>query len=209
MARTKTSKAWMREHVNDPWVQKAKAEGWRSRAAFKLMEIDDKDKLIRRGGIIVDLGCTPGGWSQVARKRLGTTGRVIGLDLLPLDPLLPGVEFLQGDFHDETVLRQVEDLLHGAKVDLVLSDMAPNMSGIPMSDQARSIHLAELALDFAANHLQPQGAFLVKVFQGSGFAEYVVAMRQVFRKVVSRKPDASRGRSSELYLLGQGLKDAG
>ncbi len=197
----------MREHVNDPWVQKAKAEGWRSRAAFKLMEIDDKDKLIRRGGIVVDLGCTPGGWSQVARKRLGSTGRVVGLDLLPLDPLLPGVEFLQGDFHDEAVLKQVEDMLHGAKVDLVLSDMAPNMSGIPMSDQARSIHLAELALDFAANHLQPQGAFLVKVFQGSGFAEYVVAMRQVFRKVVTRKPDASRGRSSELYLLGVGLKD--
>lgn len=206
MARTKTSRAWMREHVNDPWVQRAKAEGWRSRAAFKLMEIDDKDKLIRRGGIVVDLGCTPGGWSQVARKRLATTGRVIGLDLLPLDPLLPGVEFLQGDFHDETVLRQVEDLLRGAKVDLVLSDMAPNMSGIPLSDQARSIHLAELALDFAANHLQPQGAFLVKVFQGSGFAEYVVAMRQIFSKVVTRKPDASRGRSSELYLLGQGLK---
>jgi 23S rRNA (uridine2552-2'-O)-methyltransferase len=209
MARTKTSKAWMREHVNDPWVQKAKAEGWRSRAAFKLMEIDDKDKLIRRGGIIVDLGCTPGGWSQVARKRLGATGRVIGLDLLPLDPLLPGVEFLQGDFHEETVLSQVEDMLDGAKVDLVLSDMAPNMSGIPMSDQARSIHLAELALDFAAHHLQPQGTFLVKVFQGSGFAEYVVAMRQVFRKVVTRKPDASRGRSSELYLLGQGLKNPG
>ena len=197
----------MREHVNDPWVQRAKAEGWRSRAAFKLMEVDDKDKLIRRGGIVVDLGCTPGGWSQVARKRLGNTGRVIGLDLLPLDPLLPGVEFLQGDFHDEGVLKQVEDMLGGAKVDLVLSDMAPNMSGIPMSDQARSIHLAELALDFAANHLQPQGAFLVKVFQGSGFAEYIVAMRQVFRKVVTRKPDASRGRSSELYLLGVGLKD--
>ncbi len=207
MARTRTSKAWMREHVNDPWVQRAKAEGWRSRAAFKLMEVDDKDKLIRRGGIVVDLGCTPGGWSQVARKRLGNTGRVIGLDLLPLDPLLPGVEFLQGDFHDEGVLKQVEDMLGGAKVDLVLSDMAPNMSGIPMSDQARSIHLAELALDFAANHLQPQGAFLVKVFQGSGFAEYIVAMRQVFRKVVTRKPDASRGRSSELYLLGVGLKD--
>jgi 23S rRNA (uridine2552-2'-O)-methyltransferase len=171
------------------------------------MEVDDKDKLIRRGGIVVDLGCTPGGWSQVARKRLGNTGRVIGLDLLPLDPLLPGVEFLQGDFHDEAVLKQVEAMLHGAKVDLVLSDMAPNMSGIPMSDQARSIHLAELALDFAANHLQPQGAFLVKVFQGSGFAEYVVAMRQVFRKVVTRKPEASRGRSSELYLLGVGLKD--
>lgn len=196
----------MREHVNDPWVQRAKAEGWRSRAAFKLMEIDDKDRLIRRGGIIVDLGCTPGGWSQVARKRLGSSGRVIGLDLLSLDPLLPGVEFLQGDFHDEAVLKQVEEMLHGAKVDLVLSDMAPNMSGIPISDQARSIHLAELALDFAANHLQPQGAFLVKVFQGSGFAEYVVAMRQVFRKVVTRKPEASRGRSSELYLLGVGLK---
>lgn len=196
----------MREHVNDPWVQRAKAEGWRSRAAFKLMEIDDKDKLIRRGGIVVDLGCTPGGWSQVARKRLGTTGRVIGLDLLPLEPMLPGVEFLQGDFHDAAVLKQVEDTLHGAKVDLVLSDMAPNMSGIPLSDQARSIHLAELALDFAANHLQPQGAFVVKVFQGSGFAEYVVAMRQVFVKVVTRKPDASRGRSSELYLLGVGLK---
>ena len=207
MARTRTSKAWMREHVNDPWVQRAKAEGWRSRAAFKLIEVDDKDKLIRRGGFVVDLGCTPGGWSQVARKRLGNTGRVIGLDLLPLDPLLPGVEFLQGDFHDEGVLKQVEDMLGGAKVDLVLSDMAPNMSGIPMSDQARSIHLAELALDFAANHLQPQGAFLVKVFQGSGFAEYIVAMRQVFRKVVTRKPDASRGRSSELYLLGVGLKD--
>lgn len=206
MARSKTSKAWMREHVNDPWVQRAKAEGWRSRAAFKLMEVDDRDKLIRRGGIVVDLGCTPGGWSQVARKRLGSTGRVIGLDLLPLDPLLPGVDFLQGDFHDEAVLKQVEDMLHGAKVDLVLSDMAPNMSGIPMSDQARSIHLAELALDFAAKHLQPEGAFLVKVFQGSGFAEYVVAMRQIFRKVVTRKPDASRGRSSELYLLGQGLK---
>lgn len=206
MARSKTSKAWMREHVNDPWVQRAKAEGWRSRAAFKLMEVDDRDKLIRRGGIVVDLGCTPGGWSQVARKRLGSTGRVIGLDLLPLDPLLPGVDFLQGDFHDEAVLKQIEDMLHGAKVDLVLSDMAPNMSGIPMSDQARSIHLAELALDFAANHLQPEGAFLVKVFQGSGFAEYVVAMRQIFRKVVTRKPDASRGRSSELYLLGQGLK---
>lgn len=206
MARTKTSKAWMREHVNDPWVQRAKAEGWRSRAAFKLMEVDDKDKLIRRGAIVVDLGCTPGGWSQVARKRLGATGRVIGLDLLPLDPLLPGVEFLQGDFHDEAVLHQVEAMLKGARVDLVLSDMAPNMSGIPLSDQARSIHLAELALDFAANHLQPEGSFLVKVFQGSGFTEYIQAMRKVFRKVVTRKPDASRGRSSELYLLGQGLK---
>ena len=176
----------MREHVNDPWVQRAKAEGWRSRAAFKLMEVDDKDKLIRKGAIVVDLGCTPGGWSQVARKRLGTTGRVIGLDLLPLEPMLSGVEFLQGDFHEESVLKQVEEMLHGAKVDLVLSDMAPNMSGIPLSDQARSIQLAELALDFAANHLQPQGSFLVKVFQGSGFAEYVVAMRQVFRKVVTR-----------------------
>ena len=191
----------MREHVNDPWVQRAKAEGWRSRAAFKLMEVDDKDKLIRKGAIVVDLGCTPGGWSQVARKRLGTTGRVIGLDLLPLDPMLPGVEFLQGDFHEESVLKQVEEMLHGAKVDLVLSDMAPNMSGVDAVDQPRSMYLAELARDFAQQHLRPGGSFLIKLFQGTGFDEYIRDLRTRYRQVKVRKPEASRSRSSEVYAL--------
>ena len=196
----------MREHVNDPWVQRAKAEGWRSRAAFKLMEIDDKDKLIRRGAIVVDLGCTPGGWSQVARKRLGSTGRVIGLDLLPLDPLLPGVEFLQGDFHDESVLRQVEAMLHGAKVDLVLSDMAPNMSGVELVDQTRVMLLAELTLDFCEKNLKPGGAMLVKTFQGVGFMELRAAVLKMFKTVQVRKPAASRGRSAESFLLAQGKR---
>ena len=196
----------MHEHVTDVYVQRSRAEGFRSRAAYKLMEIDDRDRLIRPGDTVVDLGAAPGGWSQGAARRLAGRGRIVALDLLEMAPI-PGVDFIQGDFREDEVLHQLEELLGGGKVGLVLSDMAPNMSGIPMSDQARSIHLAELALDFAANHLQPQGAFLVKVFQGSGFAEYVVAMRQVVRKVVTRKPDASRGRSSELYLLGVGLKD--
>ena len=205
MKRSKTSKSWMAEHVNDPFVQRAKSEGWRARAAYKLMEIDDRDRLIRPGDTVVDLGAAPGGWSQVVAKRLSGRGRIVALDLLEMAPI-HGVDFIQGDFREDDVLQQLENLLGGGKVGLVLSDMAPNMSGIPLSDQARSVHLAELALDFAANHLQPQGSFLVKVFQGSGFTEYINAMRKVFRKVVTRKPEASRGRSSELYLLGQGLK---
>lgn len=205
MARTRTSNAWLREHVNDPYVQRARADGYRSRAAFKLMEIDDKDRLIRAGEIVVDLGATPGGWSQVAAKRLQGKGRVIALDLLEMDPL-HGVDFLQGDFRDDEVLRHLENLLAGERVGLVLSDMAPNISGIPLADQARVMHLAELGLEFSRNWLKPDGGFLVKVFQGHGFEEFVREMRQAFKTVSSRKPDASRDRSPELYLLGKGLK---
>lgn len=205
MARTRTSNAWLREHVNDTYVQRAKAEGYRSRASYKLMEMDDKDRLIRPGEIVVDLGATPGGWSQVAAQRQKGRGRVVALDLLEMDPL-PGVDFFQGDFRDEAVLQRLEGLLQGEKVGLVLSDMAPNMSGIPVSDQARVMHLAELGLDFARNWLKPDGAFLVKVFQGHGFNEFVQEMRKVFKTVSSRKPDASRDRSPEVYLLGKGLK---
>lgn len=205
MARTRTSKAWMREHVNDTYVQRAKAEGWRSRAAFKLMEIDEKDHLIKHGDVVVDLGATPGGWSQLVSQRLQGKGRVIALDLLELHPL-HNVEFIQGDFQDEVVLRQLEKTLDGAKVGLVLSDMAPNISGIPLSDQARVMNLAELAMDFAVTWLKPEGAFLVKVFQGYGYEEYVQSMRKAFVSVAVRKPKSSRDRSPELYLLGKGVK---
>lgn len=205
MKRTRTSNAWLREHVNDTYVQRARAEGYRSRASFKLMEIDDRDHLIRSGDVVVDLGATPGGWSQVAAKRMKGNGRVIALDLLEMDPL-HGVDFIQGDFRDEAVLQRLETMLAGAKVGLVLSDMAPNMSGILLSDQARVMHLAELGLEFSRNWLKPEGAFLVKVFQGYGFDEFVREMRLVFKTVSSRKPDASRDRSAELYLLGKGLK---
>ena len=205
MKRTRTSNAWLREHVNDTYVQRAKAEGYRSRASFKLMEIDDRDHLIRSGEIVVDLGATPGGWSQVAAKRMHGKGRVIALDLLEMDPL-HGVDFIQGDFREEDVLRQLEAMLAGKKLGLVLSDMAPNMSGILLSDQARVMHLAELGLEFSRNWLKPDGAFLVKVFQGYGFDDFVREMRLVFKTVASRKPDASRDRSAEVYLLGRGLK---
>ena len=205
MKRTRTSNAWLREHVNDTYVQRARAEGYRSRASFKLMEIDDRDHLIRAGEVVVDLGATPGGWSQVAAKRMQGKGRVIALDLLEMDPL-HGVDFIQGDFRVEDVLRQLESTLDGHKVGLVLSDMAPNMSGILLSDQARVMHLAELGLEFSRNWLKPDGAFLVKVFQGYGFDDFVREMRLVFKTVASRKPNASRDRSAELYLLGRGLK---
>ena len=205
MKRTRTSNAWLREHVNDPYVQRAKAEGYRSRASFKLMEIDDRDRLIRLGEVVVDLGATPGGWSQVVAKRQKGNGRVIALDLLEMDPL-HGVDFIQGDFREESVLKNLETLLAGAKVGLVLSDMAPNISGVVVSDQARVMHLAELGLDFSRSWLKPDGAFLVKVFQGYGYEDFVKEMRQVFTVVSTRKPDASRDRSPEVYLLGRGLK---
>jgi 23S rRNA (uridine2552-2'-O)-methyltransferase len=205
MKPTRTSKGWMREHLNDPWVKRAQAEGWRSRAAFKLIQIDDKDKLLRPGMAVVDLGATPGGWSQVAAKRVGVSGKVIALDLLPLEAIR-GVTFIQGDFREEVVEAELEKTLGNRSLDLVLSDMAPNISGVETSDQARSIHLCELAMEFAVKHLNPEGAFLVKVFQGAGSTEFHAAMRAAFQSVVSRKPDASRGRSSEMYLLGKGLK---
>lgn len=195
----------MREHVNDPYVQLAKKEGWRSRAAFKLMEIDDKDKLLRQGEVVVDLGATPGGWSQVAVQRVGSGGLVFALDLLEMAPIA-GVHFIQGDFREDEVLRQLEEKLGERRVGLVMSDMAPNMSGVPLVDQARVMHLAELGLEFSQAHLKPDGAFLVKVFQGSDYEAFVKAMRETFRTVAVRKPDASRDRSPEIYLLGRTLR---
>lgn len=195
----------MREHVNDPYVQLAKKEGWRSRAAFKLMEIDDKDRLLRRGEVVVDLGATPGGWSQVAAKRVGEGGKVIALDLLEMEPI-HGVDFIQGDFREDDILQRLEDKLAGRQVGLVLSDMAPNMSGVPLVDQARVMHLAELGLEFCRAHLKPEGAFLVKVFQGSDYEAFLKSMRETFAAVAVRKPQASRDRSAELYLLGRTLR---
>jgi 23S rRNA (uridine2552-2'-O)-methyltransferase len=201
--KNKTSKQWMREHVNDPYVQLAQKEGYRSRAAYKLLEIDARDHLLKPGAVVVDLGATPGGWSQVAAAKAGRNGKVIALDLLPLTPMA-GVEFIQGDFRDDAVLKQLEELLHGKPVNLVISDMAPNISGVASADQARAMHLAELAMEFALEHLEREGSFLVKVFQGSGFEDFYKLMRSRFAKVVTRKPKASRDRSSELYLLGTG-----
>ncbi|AKU12899.1 cell division protein [Azoarcus sp. CIB] len=201
MTRTKTSKAWMHEHVNDSYVQRAKSEGYRSRAAYKLMEIDDKDHLLRPGMVVVDLGAAPGSWTQVALQRVGRGGRVFALDLLPVEPLF-GMEFIQGDFQEDAVLAELENRLAGEPVDLVLSDMAPNMSGIDTVDQARSIHLGELALDFAARHLKPGGNFLIKVFQGAGFMEFRSEIQRHFASLQVRKPKASRDRSAEVYLLG-------
>jgi 23S rRNA (uridine2552-2'-O)-methyltransferase len=201
MKPSKTSKQWMMEHVNDPYVQRAQKDGFRSRAAYKLLEIDERDHLLKPGMVVVDLGATPGGWCQVAANKLGAHGKIIALDLLPLHPL-PRVEFIQGDFRDDAVLAQLEEKLGGQQIGLVISDMAPNMSGIDSADQARAMHLAELALEFAVQHLKPGGAFLVKVFQGVGFEDYLKLMRSHFVKVVTRKPKASRDRSSEQYLLG-------
>jgi len=195
----------MREHVNDPYVQLARKEGWRSRAAFKLMEIDDRDKLLRRGEVVVDLGAAPGGWSQVAFKRVGDAGLVLALDLLEMEPI-HGVHFIQGDFRDDAVLHRLEEMLGKREVGLVMSDMAPNMSGVPLVDQARIMHLAELGLEFCKAHLKPDGAFLVKAFQGSDYEGFVRTMRESFLTVAVRKPDASRDRSPELYLLGRTLR---
>ena len=199
----KTSKQWMREHVNDPFVQLAQKEGYRSRAAYKLLEIDAKDRLLKPGTVVVDLGATPGGWSQVAAAKVGRGGKVIALDLLPLVPMA-GVDFIQGDFREQAVLKQLEEFLQGKPVGLVISDMAPNISGVASADQARAMHLAELAMEFALEHLKPDGSFLVKVFQGAGFEDFLKLMRSRFARVVTRKPKASRDRSSEVYLLGSG-----
>ena len=195
----------MREHVNDTYVQLARKDGWRSRAAFKLLEIDDKDKLLKRGEVVVDLGATPGGWSQVATKRVGDCGMVIALDLLEMEPI-HNVHFIQGDFREDEVLDQLEKHIGDRRVGLVMSDMAPNMSGVPLVDQARIMHLAELGLEFSRAHLKPEGAFLVKVFQGTDYETFLRQMRETFKTVVVRKPDASRDRSAELYLLGRTLR---
>jgi 23S rRNA (uridine2552-2'-O)-methyltransferase len=201
----KTSKAWMREHVTDPYVRRANAEGYRSRAAYKLQQIASKDRLLKPGMVVVDLGAAPGGWAQVAAKAVGPTGQVIGVDLLEMAQVA-GVTLIRGDFAEPATLAALERALKNRPVDLVLSDMAPNLSGIASADQARSIALAELALEFALKHLKPQGNFLVKTFQGAGYDELVATLRRCFLELHTRKPDASRSRSSEVYLLGKVLK---
>jgi 23S rRNA (uridine2552-2'-O)-methyltransferase len=205
MARTKSSKAWLREHVTDPYVKRAQREGYRSRAAYKLQQIAARDKLFIAGMTVVDLGAAPGGWSQIAAQAVAPGGRVLALDILEMPPL-HGVTYVQGDFRDDSTQSELERLLAGGRVDLVLSDMAPNISGIAAADQARVMTLAEIALEFAVKHLKPQGKLLVKVFQGAGFDAFLRAMRERFRQVVVRKPEASRSRSSEVYLLGKGLR---
>jgi len=191
----------MQEHVNDEFVKRAQRDGYRARAAYKLTEVDDKDRLIKPGMTIVDLGSTPGSWSQVAVQRLKGQGRIIGLDLLEMMPI-PGVDFIQGDFREASVLEQLENMLDGKQIDLVIADMAPNITGISSVDQANVAYLAELALEFSLKWLKPGGNFLVKVFVGSGFEEIMKSMRDGFEKVATRKPKASRDRSSEVYLLG-------
>ena len=202
---TRTSKAWMQEHLNDEFVKRAQKEGYRARAAYKLIEIDDKDKLIKPGMTIVDLGSTPGSWSQVAVQRLKGQGKVIALDILDMTGIA-GVTFIQGDFREEAVLKQLQEAINNKPVDLVIADMAPNISGVKDVDQAGAAYLTELALEFSSEWLKPGGNFLVKVFIGSGFDEIVKTMRLRFDKVVTRKPKASRDRSSEVYLLGLGRK---
>ncbi len=198
-------KAWIDEHVNDHWVKEATRLGFRSRAAFKLIEIADKDHLFRPAMSAVDLGAAPGSWTQVLREKLGRKARIVALDILAMDPI-PGVLVLEGDFREASVLTRLEAALEGRKVDLVVSDLAPNLSGVASADQARSVHLGELALEFAANWLQPGGDLVVKAFQGSGFAEFQQAMQRDFDKVYVRKPKASRDRSREVYLVAKGLK---
>lgn len=205
MKPTRTSKAWMQEHLNDEFVKRAQKEGYRARAAYKLTEIDDKDKLIKPGMTIVDLGSTPGSWSQVVVQRLKGEGKVIALDILEMHPIA-GVTFIQGDFREQSVLLQLEELLNNHLVDLVIADMAPNISGVKDADQAGAAYLTELALEFSQKWLKPKGNFLVKVFVGVGFDALVKQMRSQFDKVVTRKPKASRDRSSEVYLLGLGKK---
>ena len=207
MARTKTSKAWMHEHVTDPYVRRAKQEGYRSRAAYKLIEVLEKDKLVRPGMTVVDLGAAPGGWSQVLAPLVGTAGRVIALDVLEMEPI-EGVAFIRGDFSETATLERLEKELAGRRIDLVISDMAPNISGVGLVDQARSIGLAELALEFARDRLKPGGSFLVKLFQGSGVDEFRNQLAEAFSTVVVRKPKASRDRSSELYLLAKGRRSS-
>jgi 23S rRNA (uridine2552-2'-O)-methyltransferase len=202
-----SSKQWLRRHVNDPYVQRSKREGYRSRSAYKLSEIDERDRILRPGLIVVDLGAAPGGWSQVAAKRVGAAGQVIAIDLLEMEPV-PGVDFVRGDFTSRKGLAEVAAKLAGRAADVVLSDMAPNLSGIAVSDQARMMTLAEAARDFALLHLKRQGVLLVKLFQGAGYDDYLKSLRGAFEKVMVRKPAASRDESAEQYLLARGLKPA-
>ncbi len=194
--------------MNDPYVQRSKREGYRARSAYKLVEIDERDRILRPGQVVVDLGAAPGGWSQVAAQRVGPAGKVVAMDLLAMAPL-PGVTFVQGDFEAAPALAALEAALGDRAVDVVLSDMAPNMSGIAVSDQARVMRLAEAALDFALLHLKREGVLLVKIFQGAGYDDYLKSLRRAFEKVVVRKPGASRDESAEQYLLARGRRPAG
>ena len=208
MAKKKSSsKAWLKEHRDDPYVQQAQREGYRSRACYKLLEIQERDRLIRPGMTVLDLGSAPGGWSQVAVALVGHSGRVIASDILPMDTLA-GVEFIEGDFTSDEVLRQILDVIGDSPVDLVISDMAPNMSGMSAVDQPRSIYLVELALDMARQVLAPGGAFVSKVFQGEGFDELFRGVSDSFGKVLTRKPKASRPRSREVYLVAKDFRGA-
>ena len=205
MARSKTSKSWLNEHFKDPYVQRSWKDGLRSRAAYKLVEVQDKDRLIQPGMTVIDLGAAPGGWTQVVSEMIGDKGRIIAMDVLPMDPFAD-VQFIQGDFADQSIYQALLDALNGSLVDVVLSDMAPNMSGNRSVDQAKSMYLCELAVDFAAQVLKPGGCLLMKIFQGEGFESLLQVVRQQYDKVITRKPDASRGRSREVYWLCQGFK---
>ncbi|MBS0583918.1 MAG: 23S rRNA (uridine(2552)-2'-O)-methyltransferase RlmE [Proteobacteria bacterium] len=209
-SRSKSSARWLKEHFSDPYVKRAQAEGWRSRAVFKLEELLQRDAILKPGMVVVDLGAAPGGWSQMVREKLvgrngEQNGRVVALDILPMQGIA-GVDFIEGDFREEAVLRQLETLLNGAPVDLVLSDMAPNISGVTVADQARAMYLSELARDFAAVHLKPGGAFLIKLFQGRDYDAYLKSLRQGYERVSIRKPKASRARSPEVYALATGKR---
>ncbi len=212
MAKNKLNKNWLHDHINDPYVKLAQKEGYRARAAFKLKEIDESEKLIKSGQVVVDLGCTPGSWAQYTRRKLagkeggGINGTIIGLDLLPMEPIAD-VHYIQGDFREDVVLDQLAGVLEGRKTDLVLSDMAPNLSGIPTADAARMEHLIDLAIEFSQMHLKPGGALLVKCFKDMGFTQIVEKFRTEFKTVKQIKPKASRDKSSEIFLLGRGLKN--
>lgn len=210
MAKKKFSKEWVQQHINDPYVKMAQQKGYRARAAFKLTEILEAEKLLKPGDIVVDLGSAPGSWSQVVRERLAgpggvVRGRIIALDMLPMEPIA-GVEFIQGDFREDSVLEQLKNLVGDQKVDLVISDMAPNLSGVSSADSARIQHVCDLALDFASHHLKPDGALIVKAFHGSGFSQIVETFKRQFQRVTERKPKASRDKSSETFLVARRLK---
>ena len=205
MARSKSSNRWLDEHVNDPYVKKAQIDGYRARAAYKLLELNEKDKLIRPGALVVDLGSAPGSWSQIAGRLVGVKGRVVASDILPMDSL-EHVDFIQGDFTEESVFNQIMEKLGDRNADVVISDMAPNISGVDAVDQSASIYLVELALDMARRVLKPKGDFVAKVFQGEGSDDYIKEVKTLFEKVMIRKPNASRPRSREVYVVGKGFK---
>jgi len=205
MARSKTSNQWLTEHFSDEFVKRAQKEGYRSRAVYKLIEMDDKDRLLKPGMTVVDLGAAPGGWSELLSKRVGDSGRLFALDILPMDAL-GDVTFIEGDFTEQAVYNELMEALEGKWVDLVISDMAPNLSGMKAVDQPKMMYLAELALEFATSVLKPGGTFLTKVFTGEGLDEYKKELRQHFAKIIVRKPKASRARSSEIYLMAKQFK---